>query len=402
MTPESVCQIVQRTLFKLRSFYLITGMSGGLLIPYLSLLLIHDGLKSSQIGQIMAVGTLIALLAQPVWGYLVDRFRITRVTLALSTLVPGLLAILYNSHWLLLLALTSVLSNLFSIPQAPIADSFAISIARSAQISYGSIRLFGSLGFAIGSYGGGLYLAHWPVTTLWIPFAGLGLIGAVLAFLFPTAPLQVGVGSSMLQGVAELVSDKRFLAFLGGGFLVSQTLTAFNTYFAVTFQAMGGSLNLTGVAFFLAAATNVPAMMVAARVIARIGREWTMLLSAIAYILRWSVQAFVPNPTVAIAIQVLHGVSFGFFYVAAVDFVSRSARRELQATAQSVFAMVSFGFAGIFGNLLNGYLLRFGGPTLMYEVCTVSAALGVACFAYVAKTRPRPVGDTFTLPSPSL
>jgi len=346
------------------------------------------------------VGTLIALLAQPVWGYLVDRFHVTRVTLAMSTLIPGLLAILYNSHWLLLLALASVLSNLFSIPQAPIADSFAISFARSAQISYGTIRLFGSLGFAIGSYAGGLYLAHWPVTTLWIPFACLGVMGAILAFLFPTAPLQVGVGSSMLQGVAELMSDRRFLAFLAGGFLVSQTLTAFNTYFAVTFQSMGGSLNLTGIAFFVAAGTNVPAMMVAARVIARIGREWTMLWSAIAYILRWGVQAFVPNPTVAIAIQVLHGVSFGFFYVAAVDFVSRSARRELQATAQSVFAMVSFGFAGIFGNLLNGYLLRFGGPSLMYEVCTASSALGVVFFAYIVKTRPLPIGGT--LPRPSL
>ena len=125
-----------------------------------------------------------------------------------------------------------------------------------------------------------------------------------------------------------------------------------------------------------------------------------MFLAAVAYIVRWGVQAFIPNPTVAIAIQVLHGLSFGFFYVAAVDFVSRSARRELQATAQSVFGMVNGGLAGIIGNLLNGDLLNYGGPGLMYVVCMTSAVMGAACFAYVIKTSPRSAGrETGSVPT---
>lgn len=388
---------------KLRGFYLITGLSGGVLTPYLSLLLLHDGLRSNVVGEIMALGTLVAILGQPVWGYLVDRFSVTRLTLALTTLVPGVIAVLYDSRWLLLLALTSVLSNLFLTPQAPIADSYAVSFARRNQTPYGTIRLFGSLGFALGGYAGGFYLTHFPVSSLWIPFLVLGLAGAVLAFFFPKDSMPVGVGGSISEGFMELIRDRRFLVFLAGGFLISQTLTAFNTYFAITFQQMGGSLSMTGLAFFIASGTNVPAMFVAASVISKLGRETTMFLAALAYVARWSVQAFVPNPTVAITIQVLHGLSFGFFYVAAVDFVARSARKELQATAQSIFGMVNGGLAGIIGNLLNGDLLHYGGAALMYEVCTASAILGAACFAYVIKTKPRPHStNPATRTSPSI
>lgn len=377
------------TLLLLRGFYLVNGLSGGILVPYLSLLLLHDGLTSNQVGEVMALGTLIAILGQPIWGYLVDRFSLTRLTLAMSSLIPGLIAIFYDSTWLTILALTSVLSNLFLTPQAPIADSYAVAFARTNGTPYGTIRLFGSLGFALGGYAGGLYLTHVSVTALWIPYAVLGISGAVLAFFFPRPSMSVGVGSSISEGFKELMRDRRFLVFLTGGFLISQTLTAFNTYFAITFRQMGGSLSLTGLAFFIASGTNVPAMLVAARMIARFGRESTMFLAAVAYIVRWGVQAFVPNPTVAIAIQVLHGLSFGFFYVAAVDFVSQTARKELQATAQSIFGMVNFGVAGILGNLVNGELLHSGSAQLMYEVCMGSAFLGAVCFAYVIKTAPK-------------
>lgn len=392
-----------RTLIQLRGFYLITGLAGGVLTPYLSLLLLHDGLRSNQVGEIMAVGTLVAILGQPVWGYLVDRFSLTRLTLALTALVPGVLAILYDSRWLLMLALTSVLSNLFLTPQAPIADSYAVAFARRNRTPYGTIRLFGSLGFALGGYTGGFYLSHFPVSSLWIPFSLLGVAGAVLASFFPRDSMPVGVGGSLSVGFVELIRNRRFLVFLAGGFLISQTLTAFNTYFAITFKQMGGSLSMTGLAFFIASGTNVPAMFVAASVISRLGRETTMFVAALAYVVRWGVQAFIPNPTVAIAIQVLHGLSFGFFYVAAVDFVARSARKELQATAQSIFGMVNGGLAGIIGNLLNGELLHYGGAALMYEVCSTSAILGAVCFAYVIKTKPRPhSAHPSALTSPSL
>ncbi|MNH86102.1 putative 3-phenylpropionic acid transporter [compost metagenome] len=374
-------------LTKIRGFYLATGLSGGIFIPYLSLLLVNNQLTSSQIGFVTSLGMFISVLVQPIWGLTVDRFQITRLTLIVSCAIPAVLAMGYNSHSLILLAVISGATALFSTPQSAIADTYAVTAAKAANTSYGTIRCFGSIGFSVGGYLGGYYLVHYPLSSLWIPYALLGLIGAAVAFSMPRPAMSIhaGVASSMRSGLQELLRNRRFIIFLCGCLLVSQTLTAFNTYFALAFKSIGGSLGMTGIAFAIASATNVPAMLVAAKVMNKYGRERTLVLASVVYALRWALQAVFPYPFVAISVQVLHGISFGFYYVAAVNYVSVEARKELQATGQSLFSMVSAGFAGILGNLFNGYLLHAGGPTLMYGICTLSAVLGVACFWYVSR-----------------
>lgn len=370
------------TVFKLRGFYLATGLSGGMLIPYLSLLLKHNGFDSSTVGLVMSIGTAFAILMQPLWGYIVDRFQFTKMTLAMSAFLPGALAVLFDAKWLWVVVLANVLWNAFASPQAPIADSYAVANAMKTGASYGSIRMYGSLGFAIGSLIGGEYVAHFPITSVFIPYATLAIFGAAIALFFPRDDVPFGGSVSIRIGVVGLLRNKSFLLFLAGGFLVSQTLTAFNTYFALTFQSIGGSLALTGVAFLLASGTNVPAMLIARFVTDKLGLERTMLLASFAYVIRWLLQVLFPIPWLSITIQVLHGVSFGFYYIAAVSFVYRSASREMQATAQSIFGVICSGLAGIVGNLLNGYLLNYGAG-IMYLSCTISSLLGSVCFFLV-------------------
>lgn len=163
-------------------------------------------------------------------------------------------------------------------------------------------------------------------------------------------------------------------------------MTAFGTYFVLAFQSVGGSTSYAGIALFLASITNVPSMFFASKVIRRLGMERTLLLGALIYVLRWGIQVAFPYPSVMIGVQVLHGLSFGFFYIAAVEYVSKITSAEMQATGQSVFNIVFSGFAGILGNLLNGMLLNQGGVGLMNLSCMLSAAAGAALLFYVARS----------------
>lgn len=354
-------------------------------MPYLAILIEHDGYRAGVVGAILAIGTFVSVLTQPIWGILVDRYHMTRITLAMSTLIPGLVAVFFNIHILLLIVGAIALYNVFLAPQAPISDAYAVTNAQRAGASYGSIRLFGSIGFAVGGFASSLYLARFPLTSLWIPYLSIGLLGSTIAFLFPTDGIRFAGAVSIRQGAKALFANRSFVLFLIGGFLVSQTLTAYNSYFSLAFESIGGSISLVGVAVFIASITNVPAMIFARRITDRFGLVPTMLFASIFYIARWLLQAVFPFPWLAIAIQVLHGTSFGFFYVSAVAFVSKTADGKTQATAQSIFGIFCTGIAGIVGNLLNGYLLRYGGPSLMYYVCTFSAVLGALCFWIVGR-----------------
>lgn len=163
-------------------------------------------------------------------------------------------------------------------------------------------------------------------------------------------------------------------------------MAAFGTYFVIAFQSVGGSTGHAGIALFLASITNVPSMFFASRVIRRLGMERTLLIGSMIYVLRWGIQVAFPYPSVMIGVQVLHGLSFGLFYIAAVEYVSKITSAEMQATGQSVFNIVFSGLAGILGNLLNGMLLNQGGVGLMNLSCMLSAGVGAALLFYVARS----------------
>ncbi|AIQ51853.1 MFS transporter [Paenibacillus sp. FSL R7-0331] len=377
-------------LLKLRGFYLFLGLAGGSFGSYLTLLLKDKGMDVSQIGMMMATGTLIAICIQPVWGLIADRYNQGRLVLILSVAVPAVLAVFYRSDYFIVMLLIYTVSTIFSSTQAPIADSYAIAAANRAGSSYGSIRLMMSIGAAVGAYAGGQYIELFTVSTIWLPFLILSSVAVVFAMTLPKqAEENHMMSQSFSQGVKQLLSNRIFLAFLGGCFLVNQTMAAFGTYFVVAFQSVGGSASNAGIALFLASFSNVPSMLYASKVIRRLGRERTLLLGALIYVLRWGIQVAFPYPSVMIGVQVLHGLSFGFFYIAAVEYVSQITSSEIQATGQSVFNIVFSGFAGILGNLLNGMLLSRGGVGLMNLSCMLSAAVGAVLLLYVAKSSRR-------------
>ncbi|MEK5030858.1 MFS transporter [Paenibacillus sp. FSL R7-0302] len=363
-------------LLKMRGLYLFTGLAGGSFNPYVTSLLVHQGMTSQRIGVMMAFGTLLAILFQPLWGILVDRYQRTRLVLMLTLIVPGTIVYLYNVKWLVVIVLVYSLYTIFQSTQTPVADAYAVNAASAAGTSFGTIRLFGSIGTALGGYFGGLYLNWLGVTELWIPFLLFNLLALMLVMTIPVNVERRTQHVTFTSGIRQLLGNRVFLLFLAGCFLVNQTLTAFNSFFVLTFQMAGGSFAWSGIALMIASITSVPAMLVAASVLKKYGYEKTLMLASIVYMLRWAIQWLIPVPGVMIGVQTLHGMSFGFFYIAAVEYVASITGKELQATGQSLFNMVFVGLGGIAGNLLNGYLLDSGGPGLMYFSCTVSAALG--------------------------
>lgn len=367
----------KKMLLKLRALYLFTGLAGGLFNPYLTTLLVHQGMSAGQVGMMMSLGTLLSIIVQPFWGYMVDRYRQTKLVLICSIGMPAVLAYFYNVQLFALLVIVYTTSIIFSVTQSPIADSYAVTAAREGRTSYGTIRSLGSLGTALGGYAGGLYLSFFHITQLWLPFFIFSAAGVAMVLTLSNKSDSYRTTVSLTEGFKKMLSNRNFLWFLVGCFFVNQTLTAYNSFFVLSFQEAGGSFSMVGFALLLASMTNVPSMLLAAKIIAKLGRERTLVIAAFAYALRWAVQWLFPYPPVMIGIQALHGLSFGLFYVAAVEYVANVSGKEMQATGQSVFNMVFVGLGGIIGNLLNGFLYNAGGAQLMYLACTVSAIMGL-------------------------
>ncbi|WP_025679901.1 MFS transporter [Paenibacillus massiliensis] len=382
----------KRDLYRLRLLYLLTGTAGGLFNPYLTTLLVHQKMNASIVGGMMSVGILLSIIVQPIWGVLVDRYRQTKGVLLLAIIIPAVLSFFYSFQIFAVIVFAYIISIIFSTTQSPIADSYAVSAARAAGTSYGTIRMLGSLGTALGGYAGGFYLSHFEITRLWLPFLLLSLAGAATVLSLSNNKREYAAASvSLSEGLRELLGNRLFLLFLIACFFVNQTLTAYNSFFVLAFQEAGGSYSLVGTALLLASLTNVPSMLLAAKILKAWGHERTLLLAAFFYALRWAIQWLFPIPMVMVGIQVLHGLSFGLFYVAAVEYVAAAAGKRMQATGQSIFNMVFSGLGGIVGNLLNGFLFSSGGANVMYFACTISALIGAGMLYWINKMAKRVV-----------
>ncbi len=373
--------MIPRVIWTTRAVYYLAGFSGSFLIPYLSLWWVHDGYGITQIGVILGVSAAFGIMIQPLWGVASDRKPTSRLPLLLVMAAPGLMAIGFNVRSFPALLALAVGFNVFAVSRGSLTDAYAVTLSRPAsRASYGSLRLFGSIGSAMGAYLGGVYIARVSVHTLWLPFLLLSLLAGVLVRLLPLRSSHA-VPPEFWANLKHTALNRRFLLFLLGGFLVQQTLTAYDQFFSLAFQQIGGAFADTGLAFALGSLSNVPFMLLGARFLSRREPVLVMLVAALTYTVRWALMALFPLPWVFIAVQALHGMSFGLFWIAGVQYVARIFPGHLRTSGQSVFGMVVVGLASIAGNLADGLALKIGGPVLLYSSAAGSSALGAACLA---------------------
>lgn len=370
---------------KTRLLYYVSGISAAGLIPYLALWFHANGLSSPQIGLIFAVSMAIGIIAQPLWGIFVDHFPTSRLPLLLVMGVPGFMALGFNAkQWPVLLTM-AIGFNIFMVSRASLSDAYAVSVVQTTGTHYSTIRLFGSMGAATGAYLSGLYIAHLSIHSLWAPFLISSILSAALIFVLPrgaTSRAPVSFWSTLRHAVA----NPTFVLFLLGAFLVQQTLTAYDTFFTTAFHHIGGAFSDTGFALAVGSMSNVPSMLLAARLIKRWTPSRVMVFAAIVYTVRWTLMALFPIPWVYIVLQALHGISFGLFWVSGVQYVATLFPDHLRASGQSIFSMISVGLAAIVGNLINGIALNLGGPNIMYSLAAVSSTAGLVVLVVLMRS----------------
>src|SRR5882724_2572892 len=171
-------------LWPTRLYYLFWFAGLGFISPFLNLFFVHIGLRGTEIGLITAISSVVTLVAAPVWANRNDRWRNPRIVLQLLLVFAGLTNLLLSQQTLFLAIALVVTLNAFIIGGiAPLSDGLALRVTEGVAAGYGSIRVYGSLGWMIF-----VLLAGWIVerTELKSSLIGGGLLIIVsAACLFP-------------------------------------------------------------------------------------------------------------------------------------------------------------------------------------------------------------------------
>lgn len=255
-------------------------------IPFLPLFLIYQQFSSVEIGMIMGVAPLISILAQPVVGFLSDKYQTIKKILIL--LYVGVFAASFgifftDQFWIVF---TSVLLMHFALsPCTPLIDSMTIKSLGTEKHEYGKIRLWGSVGFSLIAITSGPLLQWWGIEKIYILFWFVTLF---TLFYFTFLKDQNQSSETVdFKSVAQVFKNRGFLWFLVLCLIIMIPHRINDTMIVLHLERLGANGFMVGLAWALAAVSEVPVFYFLSRKLKDYKDLALLGVVAVFYTLRW-------------------------------------------------------------------------------------------------------------------
>jgi nucleoside transporter len=327
-----------------------------------------------------------------------DRHFAAEKFLAFSHLVGGL-AILalgwvtdFGPFFLLLLV-----HSLFYVPTISISNSIAFTSLKDAQRDFGLVRVWGTIGWIAASWPFIFILVDWSRVPALGEVGFVDWIGRALGTSKEGPARTQGVSwSYIIAGIASLVlagyslilphtppkrpteSGERFawlgamkllrLPFLMALFVVTFLDSGVHQCYFVWTETFLGSIGMKSnwilPAMKVSQLAEIGTMAFLGYFLVRLGWRATMILGVLGHTARFAVFAWlggIPQPGaaeiwVAVAINLVHGICYAFFFATVYIFVDEYFPKDARSSAQGLFNFLILGAGPLVGNLVWSWL----------------------------------------------
>lgn len=363
---------LKKTTVLLKSYnFLFFGMLA-MFIPFLPVYLQSTGLNTSEVGLIIALSGVVTVIAQPLWGMISDKLKTLRKIMLILVAMTAIFGyFLYQVDSFLLLVLLAMFVYFFLMPLDPLSESLTFTTTETNGISYGSVRTYGSLGYAILSLIIG-YLTDWfGMGAIGLSFVVIGIICFAIVWNIPDVPSSSTPVT--IDSLKKVLANKEMILFLILIFISSVPARMNDTFLGIHITTLGGENSLVGIAFFISGASEIVVFALSYMWLKQ-GKELQLITLAIFfYALRFFLTGFIDDPMMIVMIQALQMLTFPVYYTAAIQYLYRIMPREWRATGQTVLALLFFGVSGIISSYLGGIMYNnFGGSAFYYVIAAIS------------------------------
>lgn len=337
------------------------------------------GLSGSEIGWLLAIGPIAAIISQPIWGFISDKYKSIRKTLFIC--LTGSIVFCLVLFWMdtfLGYMITLFIFFFFLSTVMPLGDSLAKQTSEEERVPFGNIRLWGSFGYGFSALVFGYVLTGIGVDKVIYPIL-LFLIITIINCFFLKDVKSSNKPVKLIDAV-KLGMDPRFLVFLIIVMFISTTHRTNDNFLGLYIIELGGSETLIGVATFIGVVTECLVMALAFFWFKRFHETTFIIIAGVIYSIRWFLMAVITDPIMVLYLQLLHGVSFGIFYLAAFQYVTKLLPNHLQATGHVLFITFLFGISGIVGSLIGGSIIEQSSLADLYVVIGYLSGTGAILF----------------------
>jgi MFS family permease len=256
--------------------------------------------------------------------------------------------------------------SLLYVPTLSVSNSIAFANLKDPAKDFGAVRMGGTVGWV---------LVSWPFVFLlgakadaaqlrWI-FLVAALVSFALAaysLTLPHTPPKRDAQAADPQA-GDPLAWREAIKLLGVPFVGVLFLVTFidsvihNGYFVMAdnflTNRVGIAGNLSMIVLSLGQLAEIVTMFVLGGVLARLGWKATMIVGVLGHAARFSVFAFFADsvPTI-VAVQLLHGVCYAFFFATVYIFVDAVFPKDVRSSAQGLFNLLILGIGNVAASFL--------------------------------------------------
>lgn len=363
--------------------------------------LLEKGFPATQVGTVMALGSILSCLTQPLLAQRADRSR-----RLLFPLVMGLTA--FSGVCFAGVLLPALPRPLFALlylmgvwafdAMMPLLNSICVYfLAQGCTINYGLARAVGAAAFAAAALGLGylirtfsadsmvllslLLLALCVVVTLGYPRGGSRSIAAAAAD-----------SGSESCGVAAFFRRYRwYCVSLLGVLLLAMFHAMTENYLIAIFGRLGGDSSNVGVALFIPTVAEAGVLIYFNAIRRKLRDTLLLRIAGITFLIKSVIFLLAPSIGVIYAAQVLQATSYAFLSPTQMYYADAKVRRADMVKGQA-FITAAYTLGCALGNFCGGALVEHCGVVPMLAAGVAMAATGtLVLFITVDKT------DRYTL-----
>lgn len=335
------------------------------------------GWSGTEFGAIFSTMGIASLFMPAIAGIIADRWVNAEKLLGIFHLIGATILFLLpqtntpsSMFWMMLI------NMFFYMPTISLSITVAYSALRKSKMDvvseYPPIRVFGTVGFIVAMWTISLLKLETSAMQFYVASLASLLLG-LYAFTLPKCeiskePRKKSLANSLgLNAFALFRNSKMALFFIFSMFLgASLQLTnaygdtflhdfakidEFKDLIAVKYPAIIMSISQISETLFILA---IPFFL------KRFGIKKVMLISMIAWVLRFSLFAF-GDPAdglwMIILSCIVYGMAFDFFNISGSLFVETQSESGMRASAQGLFMMMTNGFGAILGSWSSGVII---------------------------------------------
>ncbi len=373
----------QKKLVKAPYLFAANGLyyiSMALYSPFISAFFTSRGMTPGQIGILMSVSPLCAMLIQPFWARLSDRTGKRRLVIQILCVGCALAILNYVRAYSFAAILFSIICyGFFYSAMLPLTDALVVQSAKESGVRFSMIRLCGTLSYAVivfpvgflikGSYDILFYLTSASfIVTLFVYFGFRGTDQA-------PAKESRGAGQKLwdkdqkMRGAGPLFHTKLIICVLLSAFILMLCMNYNYSFMGVLLLQKGYDPSILGVLNCISALSEVPILLVSDKLMKRFSAMQLLFLAMGSVVLRLLLTATGVIPLVMLG-QATQGFGYMVSYMVCVTFIAENVDENRISEGQSMLTLVQSGFGAILGSLLGGALAEKLGIVPGYYVTT--------------------------------